>query len=476
MERFKFSYRLFFIHLAISVAILALPTAVLYLVVAVATVYFCFKKNVFDLLVLGIYSILMKGETTFFVFSSIILALQIVFFLSGKYVITTTRPIRKTYKYFVGYLFFLYFFQLFVFGNILSFPLFAITFLSPMAIMFYLWRVGQGDFNKARFLETAMHLAIAQATIAIFQAISIGVFKILNRPTLGDFVRGTASNSNYLTFVMFAAILPYLVGYFRVKKRDLTAVFFGFFFLIVFILNDSKTYLFAFALAILIYQVFFSGSLGSSGKRRFKRAYLILCSTIIFLLGIGKVTDFMHETSDKYYEYIFGKFNAKYEYYARTLSTKTRSGFEYVMGTGPGTNGSRAGNALAYDVLYKKSNTFSLPSFIPPFSNRFTRKYISNLYTWEYAEASSSRSALLGNPFNSFCANYVEFGIVGFVLFLVFYYSLIKNLNRRDSVIAKAAIILLISNFLIAFLDPTFERPAQVFPTYLLCGIAFLRD
>ncbi|MGN6435067.1 MAG: hypothetical protein ACTHMM_00990 [Agriterribacter sp.] len=344
--------------------------------------------------------------------------------------------------------------------------------------MFYIWKAEVNSEDVKLFFRHFILFAVAQFLIAFFlQAVPKGVFAILARPTMGDAITGTTNLSNSLAFLLTVAILPYTISILISRqKRRKEKLMVGALFLLftgMMFLNDAKSLYYSFIIAggsvFVLKAVLVTKSIG-------RRMFLISVG-ITLLIGMSSfLVKSVTSSIEKYDEYINGKYNFKWQYYLSTFSTDTRPGYQYVLGTGPGTNGSRAANALAYDVLYKKENTVTLPKSIPPKSNPFTRDYLSKYFTQEYADASGERSAILGNPFNSICAMFTEFGIIGLFLFFSFLFVIFKALIKRRDYISLSVLVLIMVNIINGFVDQTFEKPLQMYLTYLCIGFAFIRS
>ncbi|MFN8436186.1 MAG: hypothetical protein U0V72_01005 [Cytophagales bacterium] len=460
------------LHIMLSVIVFINPVSALnILLVLVASVYFNYKKQYANVLITGLYAVCAKSESVFFVYAISVSAM--VLFSKKKY------ELNRVSKVFLGsirlisiYLIFIYILQLFDEKSILSLPMFLITFATSISVVFFILKNEISELDKEYVLANLFCIAFVQATIAlVFQGVPTGIIKILNRPTLGDVVMGTTNSPNALSFIMLATAIPYLISTYKnwnlSKLLPFTCT--AFFYLFIFILNDSKTTLacFVVAMSFTLGLTFWLNLLNPLHK------IITLCICFIVVITSSFYFDsFVEQLQDKYEDYISGKYNAKYRYYSTALSSETRPNLYYWLGTGAGTNGSRAGNALAYDVMYKKQNTFALPKSVPAKSNAYTRKYLSTYYTKEYAEASAERSAVLGNPFNSFCAIFVEFGVIGTCIFIASQLVLIVLLVQKGAILDVTATILIISNFLIGFLDQSYERPSQAFTMYLMLGLA----
>ena len=436
------------------------------------TLYFLSKKKYNAFLIAGIYSLCMGSELVYYAYSILLIVLSVLWSLPLKSDVFTKS--KKIFSLLIIYLSLIYISQLFYNFSLLSFPIFIITFLSPIAIFFFIGKIPKNKISLSYILNNLLSIAIAQALIGlILQAIPRGISAILNRPTFGDVIKGTTGEAPDLAFLMLASILPFFL-YYRKSTSKLKILVIVLFFVGMMILNDSKTYLYAIFLVFIFTWLLNNFFFNRTVVFKFF-SVLMFCS--VLLLSFTFTNKIINNIESKYGEYITGRYDAKSRYYNYSFDVNTRPLSQYIFGTGPGTNGSRASNALAYDVMYKKDNTVKLPGFISPHSSEFTRRYISGLYTEKYAEASNYRSAILGNPFNSICAIFVEFGMLGFILFFTFLISLIRYCSLYGNVlITKATLFIIFTNIIISFLDQSFETPISMHVMYLFLGLNLRKD
>ncbi|MGF7038052.1 hypothetical protein M2273_001293 [Mucilaginibacter lappiensis] len=461
----------FFIHLFIGTVIFATGdyNKILIPILWFFAVFFFKRNNVYFLLT-AVYSVCFPSEVVYYAFAVVLL---ILLFLRKKKGEDTAdiKWIKKCAKIFFISCILLYLIQLVIQRSVLSFPLFCLTFISPSIIMFYVWKMNITNKDLRLFFRQLLAIAMAQGFIAVFfEAVPKGIGSILSRATLGDTILGTTNSSTSLAILLFFSILPFLTSYsFKKKKGSFWLFFISFGFLGLVILNDSKTTFGAILLSVLT--VIFQKHIFLN-KNVFKSVLYSLLIITVTMLSISIIEKKIEDKQAEYEDYINGRYNMKVEYYGSTFSPDTRSIFEYLIGTGPGTNGSRAANSLAYDILYKKPGSAGLPTSIPPKSNEFTKKYLSHLYTEDYAKSTGSRSAVLGNPFNSACAFFIEFGLIGFLVLAWFLFKLTKKFILRANWISITVACMIISNVITAFIDQTLESVVPMFLTYLMIGLA----
>lgn len=464
-----FFLRDLFMHLLLSLVIFVLPDdKVLLPVIVFLTLFYAYNRNIANVLIVGIYALYTSSELVYYGYSLSLLGLL----LTGKSLFRATPPLLKPFFYLLIYLMASYVIQIFFEGSWFSFPFFILTFISPGFIAFYVFRnpLTYGDLEKV--FRNMLALSFAQAIIAFFlQAVPKGIGAILATPTYGDMITGTTSTAPSLAILLFFSILPYIMNFTRTFKMDVRSLIFVsicVFYIFLIYLNDSKTELYA----IIISFGVISALRYVSGKNVIAKVFLLVAGILVFVSSLSFLNEKFLSISKDYDDYITGKYNAKFLYFASSLDPDTRPLYQYVFGSGPGTNGSRAANALAYDVLFKRDNAVTLPSFVPAKSNTFTKKYLSKYFDDEYAKDSGGRSAILGNPFNSMCALFIEFGVVGYILYLLIIGRIFLKLTHVRGFLALACCMLIGTNFITAFIDQTLERVVTMHLQFFLMALA----
>ena len=469
------SFRKLLQHSMICLSIYLIPSYVILIPIILFLLLKFYKSNQHsNLLLLGVYSLCCKSETVFYPFAVTLFFLIIFDQKSG--IQFSFKSLVETRLYlFISFLVLTYIVQLFDDASIFSLPFFILTFGSPLVILFYILRTPITSKSMRTFFNDLIYLALGQILITLFfQAIPRGVGDILSNPTMGDFLTGTTNSSNLLGFLLCITILPFIIFAALKSKGQYDNLVFLISIVMLFLfmvhLSDAKARFYAFALSSVV--VFVIKRIWRMKKLDIK---LLIFATVIFIISIifEDIIDYFTMLSFKYVDYISGRSNAKLEYYKRVISPNTRSFIEYVMGTGPGTNGSRAANALASDVLFKsEQSSVKLPEFISPKSKEFTKNHLAKLYTADYALATHERSAMLGNPFNSICAMFVEFGVIGSILFIRFINPLYTFIIRDNSVLSICSCILFFVVIILGIIDQSFETPMIMFFLYLFIGLS----
>ncbi|MGN7890112.1 hypothetical protein ACN9ML_00340 [Dyadobacter endophyticus] len=470
IAKYNVKANLLFGHLLLGgliVAIKSQPVLLLVLIICIGA--FAVTRRYNDLIIVGIYSLCAISDVNYYCFS--ILSLAILPFLHHK-IPASFSPIKRIFLFFLLFLIFLYLLQMFTNGSVLSLPLFVITFLSPFTIIFLIAKIPENKLSIPYILNHLLAIAISQAVIAfVFQALPLGISTILGRATYGDRLQGSTGSAPNLSVLLLVAVLPFFLNMFEVKlskTKRLFTITTVIFFIGMIILNDAKTYLYAFVFSYVVLIFMKRYMLYQTLP---KIVFTISFVLLLLILLSRSIFSFLGYTADKYAEYITGRYNSKALYYQYTFDPATRPLYQYLLGTGPGTNGSRASNALAYDVMYKKENSVKLPGFIPPASSPFTKRYLSKLYTVDYAESSGGRSALLGNPFNSICAIFIEFGVVGFLLYMFLIFKILQQLYLKKNALSLSAMLAICAILIVSFFDQTLEQPMPAHLMFTLAGL-----
>lgn len=471
-------YKSLIIHIGITLLIFISPMSIILIpAVAFFTIYFYIKKMHLQVVTTAFYSIVCKGESVYYIFAILFLIL----FLLDKNMVPLKNnryPIIKIYnriKLFILYTCILYIIQLVVSPSPFSLPLFYLTFLSYFLLSIYIWKTLWNEDQLSRIIINIACIGVAQAFVSFFlQALPTGIGTILNSPTYGDNLMGTSNTGTTASSVMLLSIIPLLFYILEDVKRVFTnirMIMIIIFVLCVVYLGDAKTVLFASLLALVIQFVLIKIIFKIIRPR--KIIFIGVVSIIAMFVITTDVNKMITNQFPEFELYTEGNFNSKYVYYAKTFDTTTRDLISFIFGTGGGTNGSRAANALAYDKLAKAENSTKLPSIIPPKTNEFTEKYIASLYDQDYIDQLITVSAIIASPFNSICSLFLEVGIVGSLLYMNIIYYIFIIAFVRHNIITKSLITYLIVILIVSFVFPSFEYPSMQLFVFLHLGLAY---
>jgi hypothetical protein len=471
-------YKSLIIHIGISLLIFISPMSIILIpAIAFLTIYFYLKKMHLHVVMTAFYSIVCKGESVYYIFAILFLIL----FLIDKNRIPLKKdryPIIKIYnriKIFILYTIILYIVQLIISPSPFSLPLFYLTFLSYFLLSIYIWKTSWNKNQLSRIVINIACIGVGQAFIAFFlQALPTGIGTILNSPAYGDNLMGTSNTGTTAASVMLFSIIPLFFYISENIKRIFTETritIILIFVLCVVFLGDAKTILFATIFALIT-----QFAIKSIIFRIIKPRKIIFIGAIFILSSYIITTDINKIITDKFPEfelYTEGNFNSKYIYYTKTFDTTTRDPISFIFGTGGGTNGSRAANALAYDKLAKAENSTKLPPIIPPKTNEFTEKHIASLYDQDYIDQLITVSAIIASPFNSICSLFLEVGIVGSFIYMSIMYYIFFTIFIKKNIFSKSLITYLFAILIVAVAFPSFEYPSMQLFVFLHLGLIY---
>lgn len=363
-----------------------------------------------------------------------------------------------------------YSFTQFIDSNLLALPLYFITFFSLLFTFYRLISLGITEDQYRKLKYFILFSAIIQIGFAYIDYIgSVGFLNILTFKSTPDEVKGTLGNANNFAILCYTAaflVMPDVRK--NLQLKNIFNIFLMLFFLAFAIVADAKTYLAGFIFGGGLLYVLYA-------FKHYSKLWLTILSILIVLATaylVPKVLKLSEPITELFYNmYVEGEYNHKYIYITRAFSLDNRSGFQYVFGTGPGTCGSRAANARAYNSLYKTEDSFTL-SFLPPKTSKYADAILVDLYQYKYAIEAKFRSALLGNPFNSWAAFMIEFGLIGFMLMHILFFSLLIHVFRSKSNYSICAFLLISSLYTASWIDQVFERPFPMIFMYLICAVA----
>jgi hypothetical protein len=396
---------------------------------------------------------------------------------------------------FFGYAFFIYTLSnIFIEINLLSLPFWAVTFFSHLLIFIYIYQM---VISKEERLEIFNYLKL----IIWAQIVPILFFMVINsafKPS--DSFKGSLYNAHYLGF-MFILLLLFHIARAVENWKDIlnfkyAAV--GLIILSIIFLADAKGILLCFAVALFLYilvrniGLFFFGAINKYIKKR-EVVYSVLF--VICLLFFSNITNMVYfygkyilRKSISYTKVIekrgiFPEESHKAIFYKRVFKELPKK-YSSLLGTGPGTLGSRAANSRAYDTLAKKEGE-KVPGFIKPFTSRPANKFLVDLYQEDFAHTASSRSAMLTWPFSGYATILGELGYIGLAIFLLIpvylIYLLFKKEQRKDTAVEikeySLGLQILIVIFLVMLVFDNFqERPIVVYTTYVLAAVLIAPD
>jgi len=422
------------------------------------------------------------------------LTIYIIFLFNKKY-FKLKKPIFITII-FISYAFCIYIANLIVTSNILSFPLWLMSFGSGLLLFIYYSKLNYSEKDLSNIFYFFVKLILLQLLLVFIQLLKHGKIE------QGDWGIGSLNNAHlvgfYLSILLIYCLKPFWIRFLPLDRdkmyfKDFLKLFMWLFLLVPFlILCDAKVF---YGLVLLSVGLFFIGFiiwfvLKNNLFIKKKNKFIFLgCLLFVILLSISPAifnfygshfskSDFtLSDTIDNYT--VNEKSNQKYILYQRVFKDfYVNEGFPiYILGTGPGTFDSRASNSRAYDTLYKKGGP-KIPEFISPYSSDYTKKYLADLYTENIALSTGGRSSLLSIPFAGIASLKAELGIIGLFLFLFICYSSIYIISKELIIKNKNPAIGFVLSVWWGFLpfamvfDNIQEDPHFVIPLYLLTAVS----
>lgn len=362
-------------------------------------------------------------------------------------------------------------------ADALTFPLFVSSFY---LVFVFLILPNKDSFFTLK--KTLKFMVIAQALLVIIY----GIFVQRNLIIPGDWARGTVLWSYWLGICLVWLLFNlFLKDKWKMRNILLIAVL-----SYVLFLTGSKTVIFVSIISTLILMpiiLYFYRK--KAFKYLFKMSCFVIILSLILLSNLG-VTTFHRKavvekkevftsivetqdrikdicTQDLVNSYVDGEVNHKVLFIKR--------GFEYIwnnrlflIGTSPGTLGTRASNLRARDILYKPDG--SKLNFLPVYSSPATKKVYDKLYTEEYFKQAGHRSSTLAMPFSGFFAFFFENGLIGIIFLFFILTTVVKSFLKYNNSLSLESVFLLLSVFLLGIFDTVWERPFIMGFLYLVLG------
>lgn len=420
-----------------------------------------------------------------------IIALSAKIWLSQKF--TITKPLIL-YLLLIIYAFTLFFFTSFFFVSFSGLIFWIFTFAGPVILLLYLIQFNYSENTAENIFVFFRRCIVIQFPIIILQAINMGTI------IPGDWAGGSMLDAHncgiFISIWGMILILPKITLKsktpswlsFNFLKRAFPALFF-------LLITDSKTIYVIVLISLLLFLLI--ALIKSIPKRqiylnrkRISFFFIFGISSLMLLPMIAQsyVRFALDNPEADIYKVIGNYFeddnqdlnsglisNQKTVLYKRVFSQmKKEEELLWWIGTGPGTFSSRAANTLAYDVLFKESQ--KIPSFIPPISSPWTRKYLGDLMTEELVEIILFHSTFLAAPSSGIVALKAELGWPGFILFLLFTILMSASLipgkgNQFLQIQSQALAIFWVMFPLLMIFDNYQEKPVIAFPLMILTAV-----
>ena len=392
-------------------------------------------------------------------------------------------------------------------ADLLTFPLFILTFWLPMT---FLLLVNKRNYS---FIKKWLKIIIIfQIVIVIFRCIVTGCF------FPNDFVRGFTSSAHWLGLCMIWLLFVCIVRRRNSILNSLTIIFSSF----VLYLTDAKAIIVItmlilpilivililkkyppfFYLKIFLYYILL-GSILFSGVYMLKVERILKAERKVEQIPrvenkIGQISkseevskiekaEKIKELFKKIPKDIDSDYNAnklRSIYIDGIMNHKLlfiKRGFQYLLrnnlilvGTSPGTLGSRASNVRARDTLYKPDGPKL--SFLTIYSSPATKEVYHNLYFKAYHKSAAFVINTLALPFSSVFSFCFENGLIGLIILLICIFSVVRTFLRSNSPIALEGILIMLIVILWGLFDTIWERPFVMGLLYLILSANFYQQ
>jgi len=358
--------------------------------------------------------------------------------------------------------------------NLLSFPLFFLSFFLPM--VFFL--VGFKIENKDQVADILNYLKIITLVVSI-----TAIVQFLYYGLAVDNITGGTRSAHFVGFLTSLMVQYIIISMIYEKKYRFIDFAYLFIFIIANFLSDSK-YILAFTFITLLILVFL-----------FYKNVIIKSSIIFFFVVYILINNFNILPSRIELSYNTTEFNALDTHEvisdikagaAGQLWTKTFDLFRieptvFLIGSGPGTCLSRAANSRAFDTMNKKEMAFGannevveveskLPPFIKAKTSWVTKKHIAYLFSsrW-YGSLYDYRSSIISFIW--------EFGIFGFAILVWFISQAFKNSrrswNKHRNILSIWYFSIILFLLLCSLVEYYLEYTYIQILVYLLLGMLF---
>lgn len=336
----------------------------------------------------------------------------------------------------------------------------AIFSLGYIFVMLFIFRITVACNYKIKDISSVFNnILIIQIIMMIIQFINYGVFQ----PS--DSFSGTFINAHRLCvwLIWYLVVTSIIIKEKNfIIKSDILKILC---LLVMIYLTDGKHIV---ASAIGVFILWFV-----LDKIKYLRDKKVLTTGIAILLGLYFVTNISHNIlfkenikskSEYVYRYIYEPpYNNKFNYFDKTINDKL-TGYKLFLGFGPGQYGSRVANLRAYEYMVKEDSlAITISKFIPPHVIEPYKEFAEQ-YNEEYLAFVKDMSAVLSYPFSSIMAIIGELGVIGYLIYLMFFNSIEKySSNKIYSIFPMIILVLMI-------FDSYFEMTSIITLFWIIMG------
>jgi hypothetical protein len=360
--------------------------------------------------------------------------------------------------------------------NLYSFPFFLASFFLPVAFYSITQKYGN-EIIKQEIVDFYIMIVFLLSISALYQYLFFGA--------IVDGLTGGTTSAHTLGFHLAVAFILYLCRLMTMNGiKDLTLYDWalGLSIIPIMYLSDSKYLMGNMIIGFFIIYMFYH-------TNKILKPFLIMISALLLFLSadIIRTANFtMSVKSDINISNIGLRFtdSAKYQLYEKTIKLPFNEPLVFLFGSGPGTFLSRAANSRAFDTMDKKTSTgggssveveSKLPSFIPAHTSWVTKEYAVMYFGQDwFGTLLDFRSSLV--------SLFWEFGVIGFVFFILFFYKIIHLMNRAkrkfkflkpDALFIQSFIVFYFLNAALAYY---FEYPNTQILFWMFIGLYTNRE
>jgi hypothetical protein len=318
----------------------------------------------------------------------------------------------------------------FFIGNVDFWSIFfwLITYSFPLWVIFFIsLRNTSLDFEK--MFHFYKKILLLEFCIGIVQA-------LLFKDFAGDHIKGTCMDSHTLGLQYAIALIVLFIRILYLRKRN--DVFYFFIFLIGMIMTGYTSNIVFLILVLLL--IFFDKTefFTKISVKTVSLSFILLLSALFFLTmtkkhGLDYVLYGINSLKTNLENIEKTPLLGKIYSYKLAFKEITKE-IDIIFGLGPASYTSRAAQMRNPDVATRK-----LFIDIPSYKNEIFEKYIfENFYKSEYGLKKYSWGTL-ASPMTSIISTWVELGIIGMFLFVLFFWRLFKVISRKIklSIISK---------------------------------------
>ena len=429
------------------------PTYYLMIIIGI-NIYLLFKKVINELEFI-LYTMIMPSEFYSFIGLGIGVSILIYKIIRKKIDFDLDKKNDKILIVLIGFMLISGIINSIINKTILS----SLMSLGYIFIMLFLFKITKSiNYSSKDMLRLMDKIFIIQVITIIFQYIDYGIIQA------ADAYSGTFSNAHRLCVWLIFYMILIIIELYQKRNNSLKMTITKIILILILIyLSDGKHII----LAALV-GMFFWGIFNLFKKTTNKKILLSGISIFIMIyLGTNMANNvnfkrYLESQSNYLYRYVYiDPYNNKFDYFNKTVNNK-----KIILGYGPGFYGSRMANLRAHEYMAKEDGlAISLSKIIKPYIVSDYKQFASK-YNEEYLSKVKDMSAVLSYPFSSIISLIAELGVIGYILWLLFFNSVEKY--SKNKLYSLFPIILLV----LMIFDSYFEMTAIISFFWVIMGVS----